>query len=110
MQTNPVFNASSYNDNSLNKGIRNKEFNRIMVDNEAMLKRLQQRQSHYNVLSWEQERKNQVKMVKQLCHYKPIITRRKKCFERKLIKRTALIWKGGMHRLGQISKCMISTI
>jgi oligoendopeptidase F len=83
MQTNPVFNASSYNENSLNKGVRNKEFNRIMVDNEAMLKRLQQRQSHYNVLSWEQERKNQVKMVKQLCHYKPSITRRKKVFRKK---------------------------
>ena len=35
-----------------------------MADNEAMLKRLQARQSNYNVTSWENDRKNQVKMIK----------------------------------------------
>ena len=40
------------NDFSLNQGQRNQEINRILVENEAMLKRLQNRTSNYNVSSW----------------------------------------------------------
>ena len=63
-------------DHSLNKAVRTKEIHRIMHDNEAMLKRLQQRQSTYNVMSWENERKQQVKLIKQICHYKPTMLKR----------------------------------
>ena len=45
------------NDLSLNRGQRNTEISRILVANEAMLKRLQNRQSNYNVWNWENERK-----------------------------------------------------
>lgn len=45
------------NHDSLNVVARNKEINRILNENEAMLKRLQNRQSNYNVWSWENERK-----------------------------------------------------
>ena len=49
---------------SLNVIVRNREINRILNENEAMLKRLQNRQSNYNVWSWENERKQQVKRIK----------------------------------------------
>ena len=40
---------STINDFSLNAGHRNKEISRILLENEAMLKRLQNRTSNYNV-------------------------------------------------------------
>lgn len=52
------------NEQSLNIKVRNREFQRIMADNEAMLKRLQARQSNYNVLSWEKDRRQQLKRIK----------------------------------------------
>jgi hypothetical protein len=36
-----------------------------------MLKRLQEKQSVYNVFEWEIERKKQVKMLKKICYYPP---------------------------------------
>lgn len=69
---------------SLNKAVRNKEYMRIMQENEAMLKRLQARQSTYNVTGWQKDRKEQIKLVKKICHYKPSITRRRKIFSKKL--------------------------
>lgn len=76
-------NVSYFPDNSLNKVRRTQEYNRIMNDNEAMLKRLQSRQSNYNVMDWENDRKNQIRLIKQICHYKPSISKRKKAFKRK---------------------------
>ena len=45
-----------------------------MIENEAMLKRLQQRQSNYDVQSWEVDRKNQIKQIKKICYYPPSIS------------------------------------
>lgn len=42
---------------SLNAHQRRQEMSRILLENEALLKRLQNRQSNYNVWSWENERK-----------------------------------------------------
>ena len=42
---------------SLNAHQRKQEMSRILLENEALLKRLQNRQSNYNVWSWENERK-----------------------------------------------------
>lgn len=66
------------NEQSLNIQVRNREFQRIMADNEAMLKRLQASQSNYNVLSWERDRRQQVKLIKQICHYKPTMIRKRR--------------------------------
>lgn len=55
-----------------------------MQENEAMLKRLQARQSTYNVTGWQKDRKEQIKLVKKICHYKPSITKRRKIFSKKL--------------------------
>lgn len=48
-----------------------------------MLKRLQNRQSCYNVYSWENERKQQVKRIKQICMYPPSIIKKKRYTRRK---------------------------
>ena len=63
---------------SLNKAVRNQEFSRIMADNEAMLKRLQARQSNYNVTGWDKDRRSQIRLIKQICHFKPTLIKRKK--------------------------------
>ena len=55
--------------NTLNKPARLNEMKRIQQDNEQMLKRLQDRQSVYNVQTWESERKNQVKTLRRICKY-----------------------------------------
>jgi ribosomal protein S16 len=54
-----------------------------MNENEAMLKRLQSRAPTYNVTNMERERQNQVKLIKQICHYKPSISKRKKIYKRR---------------------------
>jgi hypothetical protein len=54
---------------SLNKVARGQEIKRIMQENEAMLKRLQNRGSVYNVTDWELERRDQVKNIKRICKY-----------------------------------------
>jgi len=48
-----------------------------------MLKRLQARQATYNVGDWQQDRKSQLKLIKQISHYKPSISGRKKVFKKK---------------------------
>jgi hypothetical protein len=76
-------NALAVVDQSLNKGARNKEISRILVANEAMLKRLQNRTSNYNVWSWEHERKAQVKLIKQICLYPPSISKTRRTYRKK---------------------------
>ena len=34
-------------------------------------------------MDWENDRKNQIRLIKQICHYKPSISKRKKAFKRK---------------------------
>ena len=79
-----MLNNTGFGEFSLNSNMRNKEINRILIENEAMLKRLQNRQSSYNVWNWEVERKEQIKRVKQICMYPPTIsTNTKRRFNRK---------------------------
>lgn len=49
-----------------------------MLENEAMLRRLQDQKSSYNVSLWEQERKKEIERVKQICVYKPSLIREEK--------------------------------
>jgi hypothetical protein len=74
---------TGFGDMSLNSGLRNKEIIRILQENEAMLKRLQSRQSTYNVWNWELERKEQVKRVKQICMYPPNFSTKRGRFQKK---------------------------
>ena len=48
-----------------------------MSENEALLKRLQEQNSHYNVYDWEHERKQTVRMVKNICYYPPSLLKKK---------------------------------
>jgi hypothetical protein len=49
---------------------------RITEENENLLKRLQEKQSCYNVYDWELDRKKQVKMLKKICYYPPSLTKK----------------------------------
>jgi hypothetical protein len=49
---------------------------RITEENENLLKRLQEKQSNYNVFEWELDRKKQVKMLKKICYYPPSLTKK----------------------------------
>jgi ribosomal protein S16 len=49
---------------------------RITKENEALLKRLQDKSSHYNVVSWEGQRRKQEKMIKSICYYPPSIRKK----------------------------------
>ena len=56
---------------SLNGNARTQETQRITNENEALLKRLQEQSSVYNVYDWEHDRKKQIKIVKSICYHNP---------------------------------------
>ena len=57
---------------------------RITEENEGLLRRLQEKTSHYNVFDWELDRKKQIKMLKKICYYPPtMIKKRHKSKRRK---------------------------
>jgi hypothetical protein len=56
--------------------VRQREIARIAEENEGILKRLQERTSHYNVFEWELDRKKQVKMLKKICYYPPSMVKK----------------------------------
>jgi len=62
---------------SLNIGSRMTTERRIMEENERMLNRLQDQNSHYNVYDWELDRKQSIKRVKAICYYPPTMIRKK---------------------------------
>lgn len=51
---------------------------RITEENENLLKRLQDKQSCYNVVEWELDRKKQVKLLKKICYYPPSLVKKSK--------------------------------
>ena len=61
---------------SLNRNVRNREMQRITTENENMLRRLQEKQSCYNVFDWETDRKKQIKMLKKICYYPPSMVKK----------------------------------
>ena len=69
---------------SLNQGARNIESQRIALENEQILKRLQEKNSVYNVYDWEHQRKKQENLVRNICYHPPGILRdgSKKNFKR----------------------------
>jgi hypothetical protein len=49
-----------------------------MLENEKMLKRLQEAPATYNVFDWESHRKDQVKQIKNICYYPPSLLKKKR--------------------------------
>jgi hypothetical protein len=49
---------------SLNKENRKKELLRITMENQAILRRLQEKQSNYNVIKWEEQRMENEQLIK----------------------------------------------
>jgi hypothetical protein len=54
---------------SLNKETRKKELLKITMENQAILRRLQDKQSSYSVLKWENGHKEKERMMKNICEF-----------------------------------------
>jgi len=48
-----------------------------MQENENLLKRLQEAGSTYNVFDWDNNRREQVKQIKNICYYAPSLLKKK---------------------------------
>jgi hypothetical protein len=69
-------NASSYNQcldlaprRSLNRDVRKRELLKITLENQAILKRLQEKTSNYSVTKWEDDFKHKENIMKNMCEY-----------------------------------------
>jgi hypothetical protein len=54
---------------SLNKGYRQRELVKITGENQALLKRLQEKQPNYNTHQWEEDRRVAERRLKNICEY-----------------------------------------
>jgi len=54
---------------SLNREVRKKNLLKITIENQAILKRLQDRQSNYDVNKWESEFKGREKILRKMCEF-----------------------------------------
>jgi hypothetical protein len=54
---------------SLNSEVRKKEMLKITIENQAILKRLQDKTSNYSVQRWEDDFKEKEKRMKYMCEY-----------------------------------------
>lgn len=54
---------------SLNKDARKRELLKITMENQAILKRLQDKQPNYNVVKWETEAFERKKILNNICEY-----------------------------------------
>lgn len=60
---------------SLNSDARKKEMTKIMYENEALLKRIQQRGSNYSLKKWNKERRDQEMLISNISEFPPPQTR-----------------------------------
>lgn len=58
-----------YNRRSLNRDVRKKELLKITIENQAILKRLQDKTSNYSVHKWEEEFRHKEKIMRNMCEY-----------------------------------------
>mmetsp|Transcript_15910 Transcript_15910/g.40213 ORF Transcript_15910/g.40213 Transcript_15910/m.40213 type:complete len:223 (+) Transcript_15910:207-875(+) len=54
---------------SLNKSYRKRELQRITVENQEILRRIQQREPFYNHAQWEEDRKAHEQYMRNICEY-----------------------------------------
>jgi len=61
--------SDSYPKKSLNKQARKRQLTQICMENQAMLKRLNEKKSSYNIGKWERERIDKEKVLANICEY-----------------------------------------
>jgi hypothetical protein len=66
-------NSSMSHKKSLNRDIRRRELIKITLENQAFLRRLQNKTSNYNVNRWEDEELERKRLLKNICEYDYII-------------------------------------
>jgi len=54
---------------SLNRDARKRELLKITMENQAILRRLQDQQPNSNVIKWEEENQQRRKLLKNICEY-----------------------------------------
>lgn len=54
---------------SLNREQRKKDLLKITIENQAILRRLQDKSSNYSVTKWEEDFKHKEKIMKNMCEY-----------------------------------------
>lgn len=59
----------TFNKKSLNKEARKRELLKITMENQAILRRLQDKQPNYNVVRWEEEAQERKKILNNICEY-----------------------------------------
>jgi len=62
---------------SLNKSYRKQQLQKITQENQDILRRIQQREPHYNHVEWEEDRKVHEQYLRNICEY-PVDERREK--------------------------------
>ena len=58
---------------SLNKSYRKRELQRITLENQEILRRIQQREPNYNHAQWEEDRRQHERYMKNICEYPRVI-------------------------------------
>lgn len=58
---------------SLNRDVRRRELIKITLENQAFLRRLQNKTSNYNVHKWEEEAVERKRILRNICEYDYII-------------------------------------
>lgn len=71
MQSNKnyLFQPPQFGKPSLNRDVRKKELMRITLENQAILKRLQEKQPTYSVTQWEKQFQEVVRLRDNICEY-----------------------------------------
>jgi hypothetical protein len=59
---------------SLNRDLRKKELLKITIENQAILKRLQDKTSNYSVTRWEEDFKLKEKIMSNMCEHPFILS------------------------------------
>ena len=54
---------------SLNRDARKRELLKITMENQAILRRLQEQKPNYDVFKWEEEAQKRKKILKNICEY-----------------------------------------
>ena len=67
--------------------MREKQLAKITVENEQMLKRLQEAPATYNVFNWESARRQQVKTIKNICYYPPSLLKKSRLKSRRKLEK-----------------------
>jgi len=71
--------ARGFERSSLNKDSRKRELIRIARENQAMLKRLQEKQPNYHTKKFDEEYQSSIQFLKNICEYPLVLNRKERC-------------------------------